>query len=49
VPGSSFYPDGGHSNTMRLNFSYANTDLINEGIGRLAKAVKQFIAKNNKV
>ncbi|MGV8025049.1 MAG: PLP-dependent aminotransferase family protein [Anaerolineaceae bacterium] len=49
VPGSSFYPGGGHPNTMRLNFSYANTDLINEGIGRLSKAVKQFIVKNNKV
>lgn len=49
VPGSSFYPDGSHPNTMRLNFSYANTDLINEGIGRLAKAIKQFVAKNNKV
>jgi 2-aminoadipate transaminase len=48
VPGSSFFPDGSHPNTMRLNFSYANTDKINEGIGRLANAIKQFIAKDNK-
>ncbi len=49
VPGSSFFPDGSHPNTMRLNFSYANTDKINEGIGRLANAIKQFIAKDSKV
>ena len=48
VPGSSFFPDGSHPNTMRLNFSYANTDKINEGIGRLANAIKQFIAKDSK-
>lgn len=47
VPGSSCFADGSHPNTMRLNFSYANPDLINEGIGRLANAIKQFIAKNN--
>jgi len=44
VPGVSFYPQGGHANTMRLNFSYATPEMINEGIGRLAKAIKQFIA-----
>lgn len=48
VPGCSFFADGSHPNTMRLNFSYASPDLINEGIGRLAKAVKQFIAKDKK-
>jgi 2-aminoadipate transaminase len=48
VPGCSFFPDGSHPNTMRLNFSYASPDLINEGIGRLAKAIKQFIAKDKK-
>jgi 2-aminoadipate transaminase len=48
VPGCSFFADGSHPNTMRLNFSYASPDLINEGIGRLAKAIKQFIAKDKK-
>lgn len=48
VPGSSFYADGSHPNTMRLNFSYSNPELINDGIGRLAKAIKQFIAKAKK-
>jgi len=48
VPGSSFFADASHPNTMRLNFSYSNTDLINEGIGRLAKAIKEFIVKAKK-
>jgi len=48
VPGCSFFPDGSHPNTMRLNFSYSNTDLIIEGIRRLARAIKEFIAKKQK-
>ncbi len=35
VPGTSFFPTGGGCNTMRLNFSNANPEMINEGIGRL--------------
>ena len=48
VPGDSFYTGGGHFNTMRLNFSYSNPEKINEGIGRLANAIKQFIAASKK-
>jgi 2-aminoadipate transaminase len=41
VPGESFYAlDGGH-NTMRLNFSNATPEKINEGIARLARVVKK--------
>lgn len=40
VPGISFYPDGSGHNTMRLNFSYANPEMINEGIARLAKVIR---------
>lgn len=40
VPGVSFYPKGGGENTMRLNFSYANPEMINEGIARLARAIR---------
>jgi 2-aminoadipate transaminase len=41
VPGESFYAlDGGH-NTMRLNFSNATPEMINEGIARLARVVKK--------
>jgi 2-aminoadipate transaminase len=40
VPGNSFYSCGGGENTMRLNFSYANPERINEGISRLSKAIR---------
>jgi 2-aminoadipate transaminase len=46
VPGFAFYPDetGGH-HSMRLNFSFANEELINEGIYRLGTAMKKELVK----
>lgn len=41
VPGESFYALGGGYNTMRLNFSNATPEMINEGIARLARVVKK--------
>ena len=32
VPGASFYPKGGPSNTMRLNFSACNPETIRIGV-----------------
>jgi len=43
VPGESFYPNGGGQNTMRLNFSNAQPDMIRIGIRRLAEAIKESI------
>jgi 2-aminoadipate transaminase len=43
VPGASFYPCGGGENTMRLNFSNATPDKINEGIARLARVVRTLL------
>ncbi len=43
VPGLSFFPNGGGLNTMRLNFSFSNPEMINEGIGRLGRVIKKFI------
>lgn len=43
VPGESFYPNGGGHNTMRLNFSYASPNEINEGINRLARVIRKRI------
>ncbi len=47
VPGVAFYPnkveDGLH--TMRLNFSYNNPEKNEEGIKRLAKVLKEAVAK----
>ena len=38
IPGSKFYPKGTvKTNEMRLNFSYATEELINEGVQRLAQ------------
>ena len=40
VPGTHFYPDGGHANTLRLNFSMQEVDDIRAGMERLGRAIK---------
>jgi DNA-binding transcriptional MocR family regulator len=44
VPGESFYPNGGHKNTLRLNFSAMPEDRITEGIRRLGKVLASMTA-----
>ncbi len=45
VPGFAFYPgESGGFHSMRLNFSYCREDVINEGISRLAMAMKEELA-----
>ncbi len=44
VPGSAFYHDGSGRNCMRLNFSYATPEMIEEGIRRLGGVLKQHLA-----
>jgi 2-aminoadipate transaminase len=39
VPGAPFYPVGGGHNTMRLNFSNATPEKIQEGIARLGRVL----------
>jgi 2-aminoadipate transaminase len=46
VPGASFHPNGGGHNTMRINFSYSNPDLIREGVTRLGTLLKELVAKH---
>ena len=41
VVGDAFYADGRHYNSMRLNFSYAEDKVIEEGIIRLAEVIKE--------
>jgi len=41
VPGGSFFPNGGHENTLRLNYSCMPEDKIVLGITRLAEAIKE--------
>src|SRR5512143_767044 len=47
VPGASFHPNGGGTNTMRLNFSYSSPDTIREGITRMGYLLKELIAKTD--
>jgi len=41
VVGDAFYPDSSNYNSMRLNFSYAEDDVMREGIKRLADVIKE--------
>ncbi len=41
VPGTHFYPDGGHDNTLRLNFSNSTLPQISEGMGKLRELFAQ--------
>jgi len=41
VIGSAFHCNGKGHNTMRLNFSYPSEQQIDEGIGRLARMIKE--------
>ncbi len=41
VPGGSFFPNGGHENTFRLNYSCMPEDKNVEGIKRIAAVIKK--------
>ena len=43
VPGTHFYPEGGHANTMRLNFSMCDIPTIHEGMVRLGQAIAEEV------
>ncbi len=40
VPGGSFFPNGGHENTFRMNYSCMPEDKIEEGIKRIGEVIK---------
>ncbi|WP_123053813.1 PLP-dependent aminotransferase family protein [Clostridium sp. JN-1] len=42
VPGGSFFPNGGHPNYFRLNYSCMSEDKIIEGIKRLGKVLSKY-------
>jgi len=44
VPGESFFPGGGHENTLRLNFSAMPEERITEGICRLGRVLSTVTA-----
>ena len=41
VPGTHFYAEGGHHNTIRLNFSNSPVEKIREGMDILSKVIKE--------
>ena len=43
VPGTHFYCDGGHDNTLRLNFSNSTIPQIHKGMAVLRELIKQTI------
>jgi 2-aminoadipate transaminase len=43
VPGGPFHANGGGENTMRLNFSNAQPEMIREGISRLGQVFKEAL------
>lgn len=45
VKGSVFYCNGSGKNTMRINFSYCDTEDITKGVERLAAVIKEYINK----
>lgn len=44
VPGQAFFADGSGRNTMRLSFSCASDEMIEEGIGRLGALIASEVA-----
>lgn len=46
VPGDAFYPNGGHPNTMRLNYSNMPSEKIREGIKILGEVLAEFIPES---
>ena len=43
VPGSPFYPEGGHKNTLRLNFTNASPEDISRGMDILTQCIQAAI------
>ena len=45
VPGDGFFPDAGHNNCIRLNYSCMPEDKIEEGMTILGQVIKEYIKK----
>lgn len=43
VPGGAFFPNGGHENTLRLNYSNMPVARIQEGVRRLAATITKLL------
>jgi 2-aminoadipate transaminase len=49
VPGAAFFADGSGTNTMRLNFTNASVEHIDEGIGRLGCVLQRLAESNHSI
>lgn len=45
VPGNPFFVDGTGSNTLRLNYTNANLDTIEDGIKRLGECMSKYLTR----
>lgn len=45
VPGDTFYPYGGHPNTLRLCFSTTTAENIEKGMGRMGRVFTKVLSK----
>jgi 2-aminoadipate transaminase len=48
VPGTPFFVDGGGRHNLRLNFSNADEESIEEGIRRLGRIIKERLSDNHR-
>jgi len=48
VPGTPFFVDGGGEHNMRLNFSNADEETIEEGIARLGRIIQERLSRNDR-
>jgi len=48
VPGTPFFVDGGGTHNLRLNFSNANEEKIEEGIRRLGRIIEARLNRNDR-
>ncbi len=48
VPGTHFYPEGGHDNTLRLNFSNSTLEQIHTGMGVLRALFESKLKEQSK-
>lgn len=47
VPGGSFFPNGGHENTLRINYSNMEDERIVEGVKRLGEVFREALKKSS--
>ncbi|MEG1752605.1 MAG: PLP-dependent aminotransferase family protein [Christensenella sp.] len=43
VSGAPFYAEGGHENTLRMNFSMPTSEQIETGVKKMGRLIKEFI------